>query len=163
MVTKDQIRAMALRVSARCSRDQGVREAARRREEALGAAPVPAVGAPAGKTASRALHEARVAVESSACDPERARGMLGVVLAEASYESDAHVVLAAAYVREARRQRAAGDAEGASRSAMAAFSELSEALAADPGNDEGLVLLDELDALTGYADLTLELRRAMRR
>lgn len=158
MVTKDQIRAMALSVVRRASRDRGLREAAQQRAAALGVAPAPIAEVPGGATSSRTLHEARVAVESPNFELGAVRGMLASLLGVPSYASEAHVVLAAAQVREARRLRRAGDVEGAARSAMDALTELSDALSADLTNREGLVLLDEIETLTGYSEMTRELR-----
>ncbi len=49
----------------------------------------------------------------------------------------------------------------AAQLAMLALDDVSAALGADATNREGLALLDEIEAMTGYARLTDEVRRAM--
>lgn len=158
-MTPDRIRGAAYELVSRASADPRVRDAAARRASELGielpGAPVPEV-----PTVSRRLFDARLMVESSAFDFERASAALAELGALPGCEGEAHVLLAAAHVREGRRLRTSGEAQAAAEHAVSALRELTSALGADPANRRGLALLDEIDSLTGYARLTDELRRA---
>lgn len=161
MVTADQIRAAAYDVVASSTDDARVATAARERARATGAPSLPGVTVPAGQTTSRALHEVRVMVESSDFDLARVESAVRALSAEHGCESEARVLLAAARVREGRRLRRSGDMGAAAQLAMLALDDVSAALGADATNREGLALLDEIEAMTGYARLTDEVRRAM--
>lgn len=160
MVTPAQLSAAAYEVVASRTGDGRVAEAARRRVRALGAQPLPTV-AHRGATASRALHEARMALESAEFSLSSMDERLATLLASPSCASEARVLSAASRLREARRLAGSGDAGGASELAVSALGELSSALSADPSNREGLALLDQIEELTGYERLTDEVRRAM--
>lgn len=160
MVTPAQLSSAAYEVVASRTGDVRVAEAARRRARALGAQPLP-TAAPRGTTASRALHEARAALESAEFSLSSMDERLAALLANPSCASEARVIAAASRLREARRLAGSGDAGGASERAVSALGELSSALSADPSNREGLALLDQIEELTGYERLTDEVRRAM--
>lgn len=160
MVTPEQLSAAAYEVVASRTDDGRVAEAARRRARALGAQPLPTVER-CGTTSSRALHEARAALESAEFSLSSMDERLATLLASPTCASEARVLSAASRLREARRLTGSGDTGGASELAVSALGELSSALSADPSNREGLALLDQIEELTGYERLTDEVRRSM--
>lgn len=161
MVTPEQLSGAALGVVTTSTRDERVAAAAERRRRSLGAPALPPVRPQDEVTASRALHDARVAIDAADFSFADVRGMLEALATRPGCGSEALVLLAAARVREAQRLRASGDEQGAARLAVDALRDLSSALSADATNREGLVLLDRIEELTGHARLTNELRRAV--